>query len=118
MSGLQNKRFCRQWVNAVVLAVFFLAFSAAPILSFAFGWFALPLRGAFDYDINAGQMHLHEGAGEPVHVFSTPPPKAQVPTGAGATSQPNILLIIADDMRPDCLGVYGNPNVAEYHLTP
>ena len=35
---------------------------------------------------------------------------------AGKNSKPNVLFILADDMRPDCIGACGNPHIQTPHL--
>jgi len=35
---------------------------------------------------------------------------------AGSVTKPNVLFILADDMRPDCIGALGNPNIKTPNL--
>jgi arylsulfatase A-like enzyme len=37
-------------------------------------------------------------------------------SGSTATGKPNVLFILADDMRPDCIGALGNPNIRTPNL--
>jgi arylsulfatase A-like enzyme len=41
---------------------------------------------------------------------------AKEPAGPGAGGRPNVLFILADDMRPDCIGALGNPNIKTPNL--